>query len=152
MILRYPSSILEYTRHVFRGRKRPHSRELDFGNTRLPYNVKDIFSLILWTWKGAKLYLIHTWFPVEIRILQYIMASVKRIKYLKISFNRWWIDGHKFQAFELPWMRGTSSSGHLHEIPLPHELPAGRKNLGAITNQAALYIKHSKAVLMFPKL
>ena len=49
-------------------------------------------------------------------------------------------------------MRGTSSSGHLHEIALPHEFPAGRKNLGAITNQAALYIKHSKAVLMFPKL
>ena len=26
---------------VFRGRKRPHSRELDFGNTRLPYNDTD---------------------------------------------------------------------------------------------------------------
>ena len=25
-----------------------------------------------------------TWFPVEILILQYIMASVKRVKYLKI--------------------------------------------------------------------
>ena len=53
---------------------------------------------------------------------------------------------------DLPWLRDTASSGHLHEVPLPHELPAGRENLGAITNQTALYVKHSKAVVVFPKL
>ena len=27
----------------FKGKKRPHSRELDFGNTRLPYDRMKIF-------------------------------------------------------------------------------------------------------------
>ena len=55
-------------------------------------------------------------------------------------------------AGQIPGLRGTSSPWHLHEVPLPHKLPAWRDDLGAVTNQTALYVKHSETILVFPEL